>query len=83
MTSNIETKNKCWLQHRQDMRCSNWHIMDQTIKDIFYYTLCGQEMNLDVNVKWENDDDYKWQFGQYFVPDKVCKKCQKIESKAI
>jgi len=36
---------------------------------------------LDVDTKWENDDDYKWQFGHYFVPEKVCKKCEKIESK--
>lgn len=70
--------NKCWLQRRQDMRFTNWHIMDQTIKDIFYLTLCGEQMDLNVNTQWENDDDYKWQFGVYFTPDKVCKKCQRV-----
>ena len=81
MTQNNEVVNKCWLRRRGDMRVSNWHIKDLTFKDIFFVTLCGQSLSLDVDTKWENDDDYKWQFGHYFVPEKVCKKCEKIESK--
>ena len=78
MTKNNEVVIKCWLQKRGDMRATNWHIKDLTIKDIFYVTLCGEMMSLDVDTKWENDDDYKWQFGHYFVPEKVCKKCEKV-----
>jgi len=81
MTQNNEVVNKCWLKRRGDMRTTNWHIKDPTFKDIVYVTLCGQSLSLDVDTKWENDDDYKWQFGNYFVPEKVCKKCEKIESK--
>ena len=81
MTQNNEVANKCWLRRRGDMRVSNWHIKDSTVKDIFYVTLCGETLSLDVEDKFENDDDYKWQFGHYFVPEKVCKKCEKIESK--
>ena len=81
MTQNNKVLNRCWLQKRGDRRTTNWHIKDQTFKDIYYLTLCGESMSLDVEVNWENDDDYKWQFGHYFIPEKVCKKCEKIESK--
>ena len=79
MIQNNEVVNKCWLRKRSDMRATNWHIKNSTFKDIFYLTLCGQPLSLDVDTKWENDDDYKWQFGHYFVPEKVCKKCEKVE----
>ena len=78
MTKNNEVVLKYWLQKRGDMRTTNWHIKDPTFKDIYYLTLCGESMSLDVEVKWENDDDYKYQFGNYFIPEKVCKKCEKV-----
>ena len=78
----VDMKSTCWLQIRNDMRYTKWHIMDQEHKDIYYRTLCDFPMPLhDTDVKWDNDDDYKWQFGHYFVPDKVCNKCQKIANK--
>lgn len=67
-----------WVQRRKDLRSTNWHIINQNFKDIYFMTLCNVQMSLDENVKYENDEDYKWQFGHYFLPDKICNKCQKI-----
>ncbi len=52
MTKNNEVVFKYWLQKRGDMRTTNWHIKDPTFKDIYYLTLCGESMSLDVEVKW-------------------------------